>query len=143
MDWSWRKYSVVLGIVGIIILMPFLLVSTAMMDVYQERIDAEPETEFNRWLQLNSAWVCAKTWRHELAAHRYRRFTELYPKDPEYRYALLNFASSLEDAGKISDAYSIYVRFMAEFPDGEDHSTATAGMIRLRYQRPPADREQE
>lgn len=136
MDWSWKKHGTVLGIVVILLLLPFFLISSNMMEIYQERINENPKTDFHRWLQLKSADICFSTFRPEMAADRYRRFMELYPEDEKRRYALLSFGSALEDAEKTADALAVYQQFCEEYPEGEDTLTARGGIDRLRYMKP-------
>jgi tetratricopeptide (TPR) repeat protein len=136
MEWSWKKYSIWIGLVVIILLMPFFLISSSMMDIYLERVNENPQTEFNNWLLLKSANICFDTLRPEMAAERYRRFMELYPEDPQRRHALFYFASALEDAQKTADALAVYLQFAEEYPDGDDTKRAYGAVDRLRYMKP-------
>lgn len=136
MDWNWRKHGVILGIVIIILLSPIFLISSNMMDIYQERIDENPKTDFHRWLQMKSADICAKTLRPGMAAERYRKFMEHYPDDPRRAYALFQFANALEDDEKTADALAIYAQYIEEYPDGPDVQAAHGGIDRLRYMKP-------
>jgi tetratricopeptide (TPR) repeat protein len=136
MEWSWKKYSIWIGLVVIILLMPFFLISSSMMEIYLERVNENPKTEFNNWLLMKSANICFDTLRPEMAAERYRRFMELYPDDPQRRYALYYFASALEDAQKTADALAVYLQFAEEYPDGDDTKRAYGAIDRLRYMKP-------
>ena len=136
MEWSWKKYSVALGIVFLIILMPFFLISTSMMEIYIDRVREDPNTDFNKWLLLKSANLCFHTMRPEMAAERYRLYLEYYPEDEERRFVLYQFASSLEDSNKTADALAVYTQFAQEYPDGEDTKNAHGAMDRLRYMKP-------
>lgn len=137
MDWDWRKHGTLLGIGVLILLSPLFFISSNMMEIYQERIDKNPGTDFNKWLQLESADVCFHTLRPEMAAARYRRFLELYPDDEQRRYALFWFANALEDAEKVADALEVYKQFTEEYPgQGEDTKAAWGGIDRLRYMKP-------
>ena len=136
MEWSWKKYSVAIGIVFLIILTPFFLISSTMMEIYIDRVRENPKTEFNNWLLLKSANICFHTIRPEMAAERYRLFLELYPEDEQRRFALYQFASSLEDSNKTADALAVYTQFAEEYPDGDDTKNAWGAMDRLRYMKP-------
>lgn len=136
MDWTWRKTIIWVGIPLLIVLSPLFLMSSGMMDIYQERIDANPKTDFNKWLQLTSANICYKTLRPEMAAERYRKFMAHYPEDENVRFCLLRLASSLEDAEKTADALVVYQQFVDEYPGGDDTREAQGGLDRLRYMKP-------
>ena len=137
MEWSWRKYSLWIGLVGLIILMPFFLISSTMMEIYIERVRENPKTEFNNWLLLKSANVCFHTMRPEMAAERYRLYMELYPDDENRRLALFQFANSLEDSEKTADALAVYLQFAEEYPGTDEDTKAAYGAIdRLRYMKP-------
>ncbi|HEX7899384.1 MAG TPA: tetratricopeptide repeat protein [Planctomycetota bacterium] len=136
MDWSWRKYGIWIGLVLIILLMPFFLISSTMMEIYLERVNENPKTEFNNWLLLKSANICFHTLRPEMAAERYRRYLELYPDDENRRLALFYFASSLEDSEKTADALAVYLQFTEEYPSGVDTTAAWGAVDRLRYMKP-------
>lgn len=133
MDWNWKKHGPLMGIAAILVLLPFFLISSNMMEIYQERINENPKTDFHRWLQLKSADICFSTMRPEMASDRYRRFLELYPEDEKRRYAMFYFASSLEDANKMADAMAVYEQFAEEYPDGDDNRKAKEAIDRLRY----------
>jgi hypothetical protein len=136
MEWSWKKYSVWIGLVLLIILMPFFLISSTMMEIYIERVRENPKTEFNNWLLFKSANICHDTMRPEMAAERYLLFMELYPNDEKRRHALYYYASSLEDSNKTADALAVYLQFAEEYPDGEDTKNAFGAVDRLRYMKP-------
>lgn len=136
MEWSWKKILITLGtFVGIIVL-PIYLCSNGMMDYYQKRIDREPNTNFNKWLQIASADVCYKTMRPELSAEYYRRFRDRYKDDPRRPYAFLRYAKSLEDCGRNADAIEEYKRYMEEYPEREDSKEAFNGIDRIKYVKP-------
>ncbi|HYE98127.1 MAG TPA: tetratricopeptide repeat protein [Planctomycetota bacterium] len=110
-----------------------VLVSGPLMTRYQARIDANPGTGFNRWLQLATADVCRKTWRPEMAAERYRRFMRLYPQDSARPYALLQLARSQEAANRCSDAIRTYQQYIDEYPHREaEVAEARTGIERVR-----------
>jgi hypothetical protein len=135
MERSSRKAAVWVGVVALLLLVPLVLLSSGMMDLYQRQIDANPKTTFHRWLQLKTADVCLATWRPAMAAARYRKFIEHYPEAEQRRYAMLRFAASLEDADKTADAIAVYQRFVQDYPDGEDTRQARGGVDRLRHMR--------
>lgn len=136
MEWSWKKYSVWIGLVLLILLMPFFLISSTMMEIYIERVRENPKTEFNNWLLLKSADICHDTLRPEMAAERYLLFMELYPEDERRRHAMYYYASALEDSNKTADALEMYFQFAKEYPDGEDTRNAYGAIDRLKYMKP-------
>lgn len=115
----------------ILVVTPVALLSSTMMDAYQRRIDRNPHTAFNRWLQMASADCCASTWRPEMAATGYRRYYERYPGDMLRAHALLRYAQSLEEAGRTADAKDIYKKFLIEYPDLEGAKDARIGLNRI------------
>jgi hypothetical protein len=123
-------------VVPIAVIVPSVLLSSAMMDYYQRRIDADPHSGTSRWLQLTSADWCSRTWRPEMAATGYRRFYERYPGDIRRAHALLRYAQSLEDAGRNADAKDIYSKYVTEYPDLEDAQEARIGINRIEKCRP-------
>ena len=123
-------FSALGGLPLLLLLMVFLL-STPMMDVYQRRIDREPDTEFSRWLQLATADACFKTWRYGFAATAYRNFYERYTRDERRAGALLRYAQSLEEAERNADARDIYEKYIAEYPELEGKTEAERGMKRI------------
>ena len=122
--------SVAIALPALLLLAVFLL-STAMMDCYQRRIDRDPDTDFSRWLQMTSADWCSKTWRPEMAATGYRRYYERYTRDVRRAHALLRYAQSLEDAGRTADAKDIYRKYLTEYPDLESAAEARLGLNRI------------
>jgi len=136
MKFSWKKFLILLAcFIGFIIL-PVLLCCNSMMDVYQRRIDRQPDTPFNKWLQLASADVCFNTMRPELAADHYRRFWERYKDDERRPYAWLRYAKSLADSGRNADAVAAFQKYLDDYPDREDKKEAAAGIERIKFVRP-------
>jgi hypothetical protein len=132
-----KKLLIVLCIVfPLVLVVPTVLLSSPMMDYYQRRIDAEPQSGSSRWLQMTSANWCSRTWRPEMAATGYRRYYERYPGDIHRAHALLRYAQSLEDAGRNADAKDIYKKYVTEYPDLEGAHEAKIGINRIEKCRP-------
>lgn len=136
---SWKKTLAFIGVFIALLTTPLVLVSNPMMDVYQERIDKEPKTSFNRWLQLKTASICYKTMRPERSADGYRKFMTNFPDDPEYPHAWLRYAQSLEECHKNAEAEEQYVlmyEVWEEKPEwAELREEARRGILRVRYQK--------
>lgn len=119
-----------------LVLLPAFLLSTPMMEIYQERIDRDPMPESSRRLQLMVADWCDRTWRQERAATGYRLFYERYRQDVRRAYALLRYAQTLESAGRTADATDIYQKYLAEYPDLDGKREAELGVSRIHNCRP-------
>jgi hypothetical protein len=120
----------------LLVLLPAFLLSTPVMNSYQRRIDADPNADSSKWLQMSSADWCSRTWRPEMAATRYRLFYERYKDDIRRSYALLRYAQSLEDAGRTADAREVYRKYLLEYPDLEGRQDAQIGINRIENCRP-------
>lgn len=117
--------------VPLLILVPATLLSTPMMDWYQQRIERNPDAESSRWLQMTSADWLSRTWRPEMAATGYRRFYERYKGDVRRPHALLRYAQSLEDCGRNADAIDQYKKYLIEYPDHDGRKDAEIGVNRI------------
>ena len=136
MEFTWKKLlAIVLIFVGVIVL-PVFLCSNSMMEYYQQRIDKEPNTDFNKSLLMTCADLCYKTMRPELSAEYYRKFRDRYKDDPRRPHAFLRYAKSLEDCGRNADAIEEYRRYMEEYPEREDSKDAFNGIDRIKYVKP-------
>ena len=134
MEWSWKKTLIMLGILVGIIVLPFFLVSNTMMDWYHNKIDAEPESDTSKWLALQSADMCYRTFRPERAVDYYRKYVELYPEDPDRKYAILRYALALEECSRRADAIKVYKKAIEEYPDDLDMTKeARTGITRCMY----------
>jgi hypothetical protein len=132
-----RNIFIGLGIaLSLLLVLPTVLLSSPMMDYYQQRIDRDPDPESSRWLQMTTADWCARTWRPEMAATAYRRFYERYPGDIRRAHALLRYAQSLEEAGRTADARDIYAKYVTEYSDLEGAQDARIGINRIEKCRP-------
>ncbi|MBI2900688.1 MAG: hypothetical protein HYY17_10930 [Planctomycetes bacterium] len=135
----WKRV-LLYGVIFITILAtPFVLLSNPMMDVYQERIDKNPKTSFNRWLQLRMGGICYKTLRPERSAPAYRKFMENFPDDPEYNFVWMRYAQSLEDCHQNKEAEEQYILMMETLEDrpelAEFRDEAKRGWLRTKYQK--------
>jgi tetratricopeptide (TPR) repeat protein len=117
----------------LLLLSVVFLLSTPMIEVYQRRIDRDPDSDSSRWLQMISADACFRTWRYELAATGYRRFYERYTRDERRAAALLRYAQSLEEAERNADAKDIYEKYIAEYPELEGKADAELGIKRIAH----------
>ena len=133
-----RRKFLIVGCIALplVLVVPTVLLSSPMMDYYQRRIDADPQSGTSRWLQMSTADWCSRTWRPEMAATGYRCFYERYPGDIRRAHALLRYAQSLEDAGRTADAKDIYSKYVTEYPDLEDAQEARIGINRIEKCRP-------
>jgi hypothetical protein len=132
-----RKVLIVLCIVlPLVLVLPTVLLSSPMMDVYQRRIDADPHSNFSRWLQMTTADWCARTWRPEMAATGYRLYYERYSGDIRRSHALLRYGQSLEEAGRSADALDSYQKYLTEYPDLDGAHEARIGINRIEKCRP-------
>lgn len=118
-----------------LLLSTVVLLSSVMMDQYQNRIDRNPGSDLHRHLQMLTADLCLATWRPEMAATRYRYYYERYKQDLQRAHALLRYAQSLEDAGRNADAIDIYRKYLIEYPDHEEKAEAEIGMNRIKNSR--------
>lgn len=127
-----RKVLIAAGVVlPTLVLIPAALLSTPLMNLYLRRIDRDPDSSGSKWLLLTSADWCARTWRPEMAATRYRRFYERHAADLRRSYALLRYAQCLEEAGRNADARDIYQKYLVEYSDAEGTSEARLGINRI------------
>jgi len=120
----------------LLVLVPTFLLSTPMMDYYQRRIDRNPDTDQSKWLQMTTADWCSRTWRPEMAATGYRRYYERYKTCIRRSYALLRYAQSLEDAGRMADAVDVYRKYLVEYHDLDGKQEAQIGINRIENCRP-------
>jgi hypothetical protein len=128
-------WATVLGLF-LLAVVPAFLLSTPMMEYYQQRIDRDPMPESSRRFQLSVADWCDRTWRPERAATGYRLFYERYRQDVRRAHALLRYAQTLEAAGRTADATDIYQKYLAEYPDLEGKREAELGVSRIHNCRP-------
>jgi len=133
MTFTWKKVLALSGSFLVFIVLPVILGSSSMMSCYQARIDRNPGSDFNKWLQMASGDVCYGTLRPEMAADSYRRFRDNYPKDERRPKAALRYAQSLEECHRNADAVAEYQRYLDQYPDREDKQEALAGIDRIRY----------
>ncbi|MHC4606814.1 MAG: tetratricopeptide repeat protein [Planctomycetota bacterium] len=136
---TWKKTFFYLSLFLLVFVLPVFLCSNCMMDVYQKKVDKEPETDFNKWLQLTSAGICAKTWRYERAVEMYGIYVDRFPvEDPNFAFALFRRAQMLEDADRYDEAIEEYQHFISIFPEHEDAERAERGIERIKYMLPGA-----
>lgn len=133
MTFTWKKVVAISSAFVFLLVLPVLLCSSSMMSVYQGRIDRNPQSEFNKWLQLASGDVCLGTMRPEMAAESYRRFRDNYPKDERRPKAALRYALALEECHRNADAVAEYQRYLDQYPDREDKKEALAGIDRIKF----------
>lgn len=136
MEFTWKKLLLTVGIFVGLIGLPVFLCSSSMMEVYQQRIDKDPDTDFNKWLLITCADLCYKTMRPELSAEYYRKFRDRHKSDPRRPHAYLRYAKSLEDCSRNADAIEEYRRYMEEYPEREDSKEAFNGIDRIKYVKP-------
>jgi tetratricopeptide (TPR) repeat protein len=138
---TWKKTLIIIGAVVTILGAPILAISNPAMDFYQSRIDQNPKTSFNRWLQLRvCGGLCYKTMRPERSVDAYRKFLENWgPEDPDYPFAWLRYANSLEDTHQNQAAEEQYMLIMEHYSGnaemGELAEEAKRGILRVRYQK--------
>ena len=130
---SWKKTAIVLAIFVLVIGGPVFLISTPMMDVYQEWIDKDPKTDFHKSLQLWIAGVCFRTMRADSAVDMYYKYLTYYPDSPDRAFALLRYAQSLDEVNRNAEAIATYEQFMAEFPGHDDAKTAEDAINSIKY----------
>jgi tetratricopeptide (TPR) repeat protein len=136
-EFTWKKILAIVGCLLLLIVLPILLMSNGAMGWYQRRIDANPGSGFNRWLQLASADVCFRTMRPEMAVDRYRSFMRLYPRDEERPHALFRLARALEESNRNADAIKTYEQFIAEYPHREaEKRDCEMSIDRIKYVKP-------
>lgn len=133
---TWKRLLLIMSFFLLLVVLPVSLLSNGMMEHCQSTIDREPNTPFNRWLQLATADACYRTFRPGMAADYYRRFWERYPTDERRPYAWLRYAQSLEDSARSADAISAYQKYINDYPDREDKNQAAAGIERIKFVRP-------
>src|SRR5438094_7157926 len=117
MEFTWKKIVVICAIFVGLIILPVFLCSSVMMGYYQGKVDKEPNTNFNKWLQLAIGDVCYKTMRPEIAADAYRKFRDNYKDDERRPYAYLRYAQSLEDSSRNADAVAEHIKHVEDYPD--------------------------
>ena len=131
-----RKLLIAAGIaVPLLLIGTAFLLSSPTMDWCQKRIDADPNSDSSKDLQLLTADVCLATWRPEMAAPRYRYFYERHTRDLRRAHALLRYAQCLEEAGRMADAIDIYKKYLAEYPGHEEKTEAEIGINRINNSR--------
>jgi tetratricopeptide (TPR) repeat protein len=135
-SFTWKKLLILTGLFLAVVVLPVALLSNGMMEACQKRIDRDPHSPFNQWLQLAIADACSRTFRPEMAADYYRRFWDRYPNDERRPYAWLRYARSLEDSARSADAISAYQKYLNDYPDREDKKEAVAGIERIHFVRP-------
>ena len=136
MDFTWKKLVGICLFFVIIILLPIFLCSNTMMTYYQKKIDAEPNTDNHKWLQLKMGDICFKTMRPEMSAEYYRKFRDNYKEDERRPYAYFRYARSLEDSDRNADAIAEFQRFIEEYPDRPEAKDAAIGIDRIKYTKP-------
>jgi outer membrane protein assembly factor BamD (BamD/ComL family) len=135
MEFTWKKALIGSALFLVVVVLPVLLISSAMMSCYQARIDRNPQSDFNKWLQMAEGDVCLSTMRPEMAAEAYRRFRDNYPRDERRPRAELRYAFALEESHRNADAVAEYERYLDHYPDRDDKKEALAGIDRIRFGR--------
>ena len=135
MTWKRKLLIGAAVLIPLSILTTAFLISSPMMEWYQKTIDKNPGSDTSRDLQMLTADVCLSTWRPEQAAPRYRFYYERYTKDLRRAHALLRYALSLEEAGRLADAVDIYRKYLAEYPGHEECGEAEVGINRINNSR--------
>lgn len=130
---TWKKIMLLTLLFTLLLLLPIFLMTDRMMVLYQERIDADPTSDFSQWLQLAVGDVCFRTMRPEKAAEAYYKYLERYPEDERRDIILFNYARSLEDADRIEEARDTYEQFLAEYPEHEKTTEVNEGLRRLKF----------
>lgn len=137
MEMTWKKTLAIVAAFLIAFILPIFLLSNPMMGYYQGRIDKDPNSDFNKWLQLTVSGICYKTMRPEIALEGYEKYINRFPKeDEDYPFVLLRYAKSLEDAKRYDEAIDNYELLRATFPDHEYAEEAERGITRIKYQTP-------
>ena len=132
MEFTWKKVLITVLFFVSLIAGPVFLCSNMMMEYYQKKIDAEPQTGYHKWLQMASADLCYKTDRPEMAAEYYRKFRDNYKEDERRPRAALRYAQALEECNRNADAMAEYQRFLQEYPDRKEAAEAILGVERVR-----------
>jgi tetratricopeptide (TPR) repeat protein len=134
---TWKKYLIAAIIFVIILATPLVMMSNPMMDVWQTKVDGNPPE--NKWLQMAIANVCYKTWRPERAADAYLKYMQYYPDDPQYPYAWIRYAQSLEECHQNRLAEENYQLFLDTYLERSEFNEyldeAHRGLKRVRYQK--------
>ena len=135
MEMTWKKIVLIAGFFVSLIAVPLILISNPMMDVYQGRIDKNPNSGFSQWLQITMANVCYKTMRPERSAVYYYKFLINYKDDARRPWVMLRYGYSLEDANRNAEAIEVYQQVYNEYPEREEGKDALASINRVRYMR--------
>ena len=130
---NWKKKFLIVGIFLAVLGLPVFMVSSPMMDTYQGCINSNPETSFNKWLQLRIGGISYHTGRAERSADAYLKFVRRYPGDERREFALIHYGKALEDAKKYDEAIDAYDWFLAEYPNHEYTEDARNGIRRIKY----------
>lgn len=133
MKFTWKKALVGTSIFVVLVVLPVILISSSMMSCYQARIDRNPQSDFNTWLQMAVGDVCLSTMRPEMAADAFRRYRDNYPRDERRPKAELKYAMALEDCHRNADADEQYHWYLDHYPEREDTKEALAGIDRIRW----------
>jgi len=129
-----KKVVLIAAIFVSVVGLPLLLISTPMIDTYQEWIDRNPHTGFHRWLQFSSAQIAYKTVRPEVGARGFRRYLEHYgAQDSRHPIALFRYARCLEESRKRDAAREQYELFRVLYPQHALAPDAEEGIRRIRY----------
>jgi hypothetical protein len=131
-----KKALVLGGIAVAVIVIPLVLISGPMFDVYQGWIDKNrKESEFARWLQFHMGKVAGLTLRPERAHQCFERYLDYWwesePPDPRLEEAHFLYAYYLAEDHKRDKALAELENFFAAW--GEDESDPfVERAIRLR-----------
>lgn len=138
---TWKRTLIFLGIFIVILGTPLVAITNPAMDFYMSRVEKEPKTSLNRWLLLNMCGgLCYKTMRPDRSADAYRKFLEVWgPDDPDYPFAWIRYAQSLEDSHQNQAAEEQYLLIQEIYganPDMVEYTEeARKGVLRVRYQK--------
>lgn len=133
---TWKKLALGLGIFMLVLGLPFFLMSNCMLDYYQGKIEADPNSDFSKWLQLKVGGISYHTMRSERAVKAYETYIERYKEDEQRPFAMLRWGRSLEDCNRFNEAIEAYEIFLAEYPTHELAEAAEKGIKRIKYQIP-------
>ena len=131
---SWKKIAVWVGLFMAVFTVPLIIISNPMLRHFQEKYEADPESEWNNSLLWFSAGMAYKTNRFEIGVTGYEKWIENNDPDHEdFPFALLRYALCLEGSKRYDDAIENYDYFMALFPAHDDFGKAKKGIDRIKY----------
>lgn len=135
---NWKKILVFGCIPVVLVATPLILCSNPMIDYFQERIDKNPQTGFNEWLQFTICWVCMNTMRYDRAERGYQHYLANFEHDApgqeeNYPFAFFQYAYAMESTEKWAEAREQYEAFMDAYPNHDLYDDAKKAIRRIKY----------